>query len=233
MKEHIAPTHGDSTFRARELARLAGTTVRTIHYYVSEGLLPPPEGLRRHAIYTRAHLARLQVIAALRDEGLSLTAIRNRITALSDDGVLSVLDTVNRFQESTDAGEVTVLGLIEAAVADQTAEPLNDAHTDRSSSMPEHRLMSASSAQQAPEGDTARDYVDRMLRRSPDAPPRPERQPRRRPTPTPPPETWYQFEIEDGIELRIREDRYQRRRIHRLVDVVRDIVQRHGERPER
>ena len=45
---------------ARELAELAGTTVRTIHYYASEGLLPAPSGATRAATYTAAHLARLR-----------------------------------------------------------------------------------------------------------------------------------------------------------------------------
>src|SRR5574338_1010843 len=66
----------------RELAEQAGTTVRTIHYYISEGLLPPPSGATRSATYSDAHLARLRLIGPLRDEGLALASIRQRLAPL-------------------------------------------------------------------------------------------------------------------------------------------------------
>lgn len=58
-----------------ELAERTGMTVRTIRYYQSEGLLPPPGRNGREARYGSAHLDRLHLIADLQGRGLRLSAI--------------------------------------------------------------------------------------------------------------------------------------------------------------
>jgi DNA-binding transcriptional MerR regulator len=63
-----------------ELARRAGTTVRSVRFYISQGLLNGPAGAGRAASYDDEHLARLQRILALRRRGLPLAEIR-RLTA--------------------------------------------------------------------------------------------------------------------------------------------------------
>lgn len=62
-----------------QLATLAATPRRTIRFYVQEGLLPPPDGERRGASYSEAHLERLLAIRRLQQDGLSLEAIRRRL----------------------------------------------------------------------------------------------------------------------------------------------------------
>lgn len=61
----------------QDIARLAGTTSRTLRHYDAEGLLPPsrigPNGYRH---YDERSLVRLQRILLLRDLGLGLPAIR-------------------------------------------------------------------------------------------------------------------------------------------------------------
>lgn len=208
---------------ARELAERGDTTVRTVHYYVSEGLLPPPEGATRSAVYSNAHLARLRIIAALRSEGLALAAIRSRLTQMSDADVAEVLQTLERFDAEIRAGDVTALGLIEAAIVDQ----VND--TDTLPQIP--RSAPAMYSEPAPQTDAAPDsaraYVDRLLRRehTPSAIPRSREAhvlPKQRP------ETWHHFTVDDGIEVRIREDRLrpERRQVEAFIDAVRDIARR-------
>jgi DNA-binding transcriptional MerR regulator len=66
---------GDPTareYRIGELAREAGITVRTLRYYQERKLLPPPRREGRIGWYSRAHLARLQVIGQLLDRGHTL-----------------------------------------------------------------------------------------------------------------------------------------------------------------
>lgn len=58
------------------MAELTRTTVRTIRWYQSEGLLPPPRRVGRVAMYDAEHLARLEAIRDLQAHGLTLTAIR-------------------------------------------------------------------------------------------------------------------------------------------------------------
>jgi DNA-binding transcriptional MerR regulator len=62
-----------------ELAQHAGVTRRTIRYYVEIGLLPPPAGAGKAAVYGRDHLERLETIKALQGYRLSLEEIRDRL----------------------------------------------------------------------------------------------------------------------------------------------------------
>jgi DNA-binding transcriptional MerR regulator len=62
-----------------ELAALGGVTRRTVRYYVQEGLLPAPLGVGRGRHYGPEHLARLQAVKALQEQGLSLDAVRSAI----------------------------------------------------------------------------------------------------------------------------------------------------------
>jgi DNA-binding transcriptional MerR regulator len=68
-----------------ELARRAGVSVRTIRFYQSEGLLPPPGRLGREARYGRAHVERLDLIAELQARGLRLSAIAELLDRAAGD----------------------------------------------------------------------------------------------------------------------------------------------------
>jgi DNA-binding transcriptional MerR regulator len=59
-----------------ELARRVGMTVRNIRAHQSRGLLPPPEVRGRTGIYGAEHVARLELIRTLQDDGFNLESIR-------------------------------------------------------------------------------------------------------------------------------------------------------------
>jgi DNA-binding transcriptional MerR regulator len=65
-----------------ELAELSGVSRRNIHFYVQQGLLPSPEGAGLGARYTDEHLLRLRAIPVLRDRGLRLDEIRERLAGM-------------------------------------------------------------------------------------------------------------------------------------------------------
>lgn len=65
----------------QEIARLAGTTSRTLRHYDDIGLLPPSRiGGNGYRYYDRDSLVRLQRILLLRDLGLGLPAIADVLT---------------------------------------------------------------------------------------------------------------------------------------------------------
>ncbi|MFD6315500.1 MerR family transcriptional regulator [Streptomyces nigra] len=77
---------GDSTLTIDELAARAGTTVRTVRFYGTKGLLPPPVlGPRRVGRYGREHLARLALIEELQHQGMTLAAIERYLQQLPPD----------------------------------------------------------------------------------------------------------------------------------------------------
>jgi DNA-binding transcriptional MerR regulator len=62
-----------------ELAARVGVTRRTIRYYVEIGLLPPPKGAGKTAVYGAEHMERLEAIKELQTYRLSLDEIRDRL----------------------------------------------------------------------------------------------------------------------------------------------------------
>jgi DNA-binding transcriptional MerR regulator len=73
-------------FTVDELAARAGVTVRTIRFYSTRGLLPPPViGPRRVGRYGSEHLARLALIEELQHQGMTLAAIERYLEQLPPD----------------------------------------------------------------------------------------------------------------------------------------------------
>ncbi|MER6385218.1 MerR family transcriptional regulator [Streptomyces sp. NPDC001118] len=69
-----------------ELAARTGVTVRTVRFYGSKGLLPPPEiGPRRVGRYGPGHVARLALIEELQQQGMTLAAIERYLRQLPPD----------------------------------------------------------------------------------------------------------------------------------------------------
>ncbi|MGW0464911.1 MerR family transcriptional regulator [Streptomyces sp. NPDC003027] len=75
-----------ATFTVDELAARAGVTVRTVRFYGTKGLLPPPViGARRVGHYGPEHLSRLALIEELQRQGMTLAAIERYLEQLPPD----------------------------------------------------------------------------------------------------------------------------------------------------
>ncbi|MEU1124834.1 MerR family transcriptional regulator [Streptomyces sp. NPDC005899] len=76
----------EPTLTVDELAARAGVTVRTVRFYGTRGLLPPPAiGPRRVGHYGPGHLSRLALIEELRHQGMTLSAIERYLEQLPPD----------------------------------------------------------------------------------------------------------------------------------------------------
>ncbi|ANH94420.1 MULTISPECIES: MerR family transcriptional regulator [unclassified Streptomyces] len=74
---------GEPALTIDELAARAGVTVRTVRFYGSRGLLPPPViGPRRVGHYGHDHLARLELIEEMQHQGMTLAAIERHLRQL-------------------------------------------------------------------------------------------------------------------------------------------------------
>jgi DNA-binding transcriptional MerR regulator len=81
----------DAQYSITDVAALAGTTPRTVRYYVAQGLLPAPEGAGAGAHYTDAHMGRLRLIRRLQRQHLPLSDIRQRLATLGDREVAELI----------------------------------------------------------------------------------------------------------------------------------------------
>ncbi|MFC9944932.1 MerR family transcriptional regulator [Streptomyces pratensis] len=76
----------EPTLTVDELAARAGVTVRTVRFYSTRGLLPPPViGPRRVGHYGHDHLSRLALIEELQHQGMTLAAIERYLEQLPPD----------------------------------------------------------------------------------------------------------------------------------------------------
>ena len=66
-------------FNINQLSELTGFSVRSIRYYVQQGVLDKPEGIKRNAFYQRHHLEQLMLIKKGQDAGYSLDRINQMI----------------------------------------------------------------------------------------------------------------------------------------------------------
>jgi DNA-binding transcriptional MerR regulator len=79
------PGPADGEYTVDELAGRIGITVRTLRFYASEGLLPPPQRRGRVALYDARHRMRLELVRTLQEHGYTLSAIQRVLARIPDD----------------------------------------------------------------------------------------------------------------------------------------------------
>ena len=112
-----------------ELADTVGMTPRNIRAYQSRGLLFPPSISGRVALYSGAHVARLELIASLQREGFTLAAIKRLITTPSSYSAI-VADRRRRFRDGS-SDIVRTVPIPEEHIHDAAAGPAGGPHRDR------------------------------------------------------------------------------------------------------
>ena len=112
-----------------ELADHAGVSVRTVRYYITQGLLPGPATRGKYASYDEDQLARLQLIRVLVDQHVPLAELRERLAQLSDEEVHTLLRQEQRRLRSLEQARTApsprdyVSGLLARARAPSTLSP--------------------------------------------------------------------------------------------------------------
>ncbi|MGH3355374.1 MAG: MerR family transcriptional regulator [Nocardioidaceae bacterium] len=67
-----------------DLANRVGMSVRTVRFYASRGLIPPPVRRGRNGFYGADHVARLELVRELQAHGFTLTAIEGYLERIPD-----------------------------------------------------------------------------------------------------------------------------------------------------
>ncbi|HET9014329.1 MAG TPA: MerR family transcriptional regulator [Thermomicrobiaceae bacterium] len=122
---------GDSDeLTIEELAERVDVPVRTVRYYIAEGLLPGPGTRGKAASYSEEHLLRLRLTRRLAERRVPLAEIRERIRWLSLEELRELLTAEERRAEELRSAEQAqsprayVSALLEQAQAGRpTARP--------------------------------------------------------------------------------------------------------------
>jgi DNA-binding transcriptional MerR regulator len=214
----------DLRLSIEELAGQVGLPVRTVRFYITEGLIPGPGTRGKGAAYGDEHLLRLQLVRRLADQRVPLTEIREQVSVLLLDEVRALLAEEERH----------VASLQRAARApsprEYVSELLNKARgtTQLPSQAPPPAAPSAG-APSAPHSQRRRNLFPSAAMPA---------QARERPAPVysaaPPPlpsqpvtsvadgQAWRHWELVAGVELHVRADLVVRHRelIERILRAV-------------
>ncbi len=137
----------EPTLTVDELAARAGVTVRTVRFYGTRGLLPPPViGPRRVGHYGQEHLSRLALIEELQHQGMTLAAIERYLQQLP---------------EGLSAHDLAIHRAVVASWAPDSAEEVSRAELERRAGRPLSaedldRLVAMSVVREAADPDTYR-----------------------------------------------------------------------------
>jgi DNA-binding transcriptional MerR regulator len=194
----------EPTYAIAELAALTGVSIRTIRYYLSQGLLPAPGEPGPGAHYTERHVNRLRLTKRLQEQHLPLAEIRNRLAGLTEEEMSALVATEQPVSPSTSALDYirTVLRGGERSVAEPPPSlSLRRMSAPLMSSMADPAGQPASAATPAPD-------------RTPNEP-----QPLAR-------SQWERLSLGPDIELHVRRplSRLQQKRVERLITIARQVL---------
>ena len=83
--------------RMKELVAASGVSRSSIHYYLREGLVPPPQKTGKNAaLYDHRHLERLRLIGRLRSESFGIERIRRILEQVEEGVPLDLAVTLQR-----------------------------------------------------------------------------------------------------------------------------------------
>lgn len=199
----------DTLFELAELCDQADVTVRTVRYYIQQGLLPNPGAGREARKYGVGHLHRLRLIRQLQREHLPLAEIRQRLSGLSDSAVAAMVAPTTPTRDPMPTAREYLDQLL--GPRKSSASESAPGHT-RASEGP----MNATSRTPIPVTPIAGGPTSSAA--APDSP-GPESWPQAR-------EQWEHLVLHDDVELHIRRpaSRDLNRRIERLLEIARRIL---------
>ena len=189
-------------FSIEDLSRRSGLSVRTVRYYMQQGLLPGPDTAGKYASYSQRHLDHLAMVQRLKSMHLPLKEIRHLIANMSRADMQRLLAMQERM-----ALEDVQYKISKARTAPED-EDKADAGEDRDLS-------------------SAKDYIEDLARRqarvkriaeSPTVYAQPAQAAQV-------PERWSKIRLAEGVELSVREQesRALRKEIEMLIAAARKI----------
>ena len=184
MSEHDQqPAHEDqqSGLTVEELAERGQVSVRTVRYYIAEGLLPGPGSRGKAATYGEEHLVRLLLIRRLAERGVPLAKMRDLLDRLALDDARALL------AEEEEAFAVRQQAEQAPSPKEYVAALLDQARAARHPSLAEPHTPYAPLAPAPP--------VKPLQSKPPSAGPSPQRT-----------DVWHRWELAPGVELHVRAD---------------------------
>lgn len=191
-----------------DLAQRSGLSLRTLRYYMQEGLLPGPETRGKYARYSQQHLDRLELIRRMKNLHLPLQEIRQLIDNMTPEE----MSRLRNYQDQV-AAEFGV---------QKPAMPAKDQPARSSSALDYiHSIRDGRENLRA----FALNKNAVMPVKEPDAGLYQKAMPAQAQPPAKQ-ETWRRIQLADGIELNVREtdDQQQQQQLEQLIQSVKKLI---------
>ncbi len=191
-----------SSWTIEELADEVGVPVRTIRYYIAEGMLPGPGSRGKGTTYSEDHLQRLRLIRRLVEQRVPLADVRQLVERLSPDETEQLLAEDERRSEQlqklaqTPSPAAYVAGLLARARASRQGKS--------SPALPSPSVRPGGEQRKTVPAATGSQPADAVPAVSAS-------------------EEWQRYIVAPGLELHVRRDLLPRYR-----DVVERILDEHG-----
>ena len=232
----------DAPYSIGDLARLTGLSVRTIRYYLAQGLIPASGESGPGAHYGEGHLERLRLVRRLQQGHLPLAEIRARLAALSDADVTALAAAEHEAAPGPATSALdyvrSVLAGPVALTAPMTPSPAPPITHAPAAAMPPMRDVPPGGVRAF--GRMATMPFSRRLREAAEEPARPLATAKLPPAiaaadpatpvePTPPSierSQWERLSLGPNLELHVRRPlgRLEQKRVERLITIARQVL---------
>jgi DNA-binding transcriptional MerR regulator len=229
----------DDQLLIHELAERAGVSVRTIRYYIAEGLLPAPTTRGRYAYYSQEYLDLIELIRRLKEAYLPLREIRALVLNLPAEKVKEVLeqnagfpqeellravrDVAQEYQEDSDQPFQSFSQHDDSAATYAGRILENNPRYPSPSPAPNKQNLDLGRNRSPKRDDLFEDYHPALGQESP-----PEVVADRYELPASLEEEsiWQRFQVAPGVEIHVQMSEYQKlqERIRKLIRLAREIL---------
>ena len=204
----------DQELTISELEEISGVSRRTIHFYIKEEVLPPPEGKGGGARYSQDHVLRLELIRKLQRSHLKLSGIKEALENMSAEEMKEILDETPKQHPKWDVNTLDNWLHGNPVEFEMNSMKPMKLRESRIEDLPENdpndiSFLDWESADREDRGHTRATGKGHLLQRI-------TRQPEFQK------ESWQRISITDGVELNIRQD-VLRNRKREIVQVLREI----------
>lgn len=192
-----------------DLAVQSGLTLRTLRYYMQEGLLPGPDTRGKYARYSQQHLDRLELIRRMKELRLPLQEIRQLIDNMTPEEMSRLRLYQDEIARKLNLNQYAMNDTREIKQKPSSAldyiHSIQDGRENLRNYQADKGAISAAKA-----------IKPMILKQIEPAIPQP-------PTGQ---ETWRRIQLADGIELNVREsdDQHEQHQLEQLIQSVRKLI---------
>jgi DNA-binding transcriptional MerR regulator len=194
----------ETPYTIADLARLTGVSVRTVRYYLAQGLIPSSGESGPGAHYGEGHLQRLRLTKRLQAQHQPLSEIRTQLAAMTDADVAAALQPAA--EPPPEAQPSSALEYVRGVLGTGPARRLAAAR-------PMARLSRAYLAEPAADAPRPTAWPSHAAGESPEPAPVERSQ-------------WERISLSPNLEMNVRRplSRLEQKRVERLITIARQVL---------